>query len=268
MKTNTKSIRKALEKSGRGYENKMLDNIRWGLRDIFKVFLFYFLMMMVGIPVLLKIVKQLFGLDLVELFGQNTIILSLSLIINILACLYVFYIIRVGYRQPLTALGLTINNWKADVRFGLKHYLIILPFIVLAGYAVDFVSRIFGITPENQEIITKLLEEDSIAVLAFMIFFGTLAAPIIEELLFRGFLQSAIRTTFGKLKAIFISGSLFALVHLNAHVFLQIFILGLLLAYLFEKTESLIAPITVHILHNSITLAFLISFKQLLKDNV
>jgi membrane protease YdiL (CAAX protease family) len=94
------------------------------------------------------------------------------------------------------------------------------------------------------------------------------AAPVVEEILFRGFLQPAVRTTFGKLKAIFISGLLFALIHLNAHVFLQIFILGLLLAYLFEKTESLIAPITVHICHNTATLAFLISFKHIMKSHV
>jgi membrane protease YdiL (CAAX protease family) len=101
-----------------------------------------------------------------------------------------------------------------------------------------------------------------------MFLFGILAAPVIEELLFRGFIQPAIRTNFGKLKAIFISGLLFATVHLNAYVFLQIFILGLLLAYLFEKTGSLIAPISVHIFHNTATLVFLISFKHFLKDSV
>jgi len=117
-------------------------------------------------------------------------------------------------------------------------------------------------------IINKILNEDSFGVLAFMFFFGMLAAPVVEELLFRGFLQTAVRTTFGKLKAILISGFLFALIHLNAHVFLQIFILGLLLAYLFEKTGALIAPITVHVCHNTATLAFLISFKHILKSHV
>ncbi len=154
------------------------------------------------------------------------------------------------------------------MRLGLKHYFIVLPFIVLAGFAVDFISRKFGTPLEQQEIIKRVLEEGSLAVLTFMVFFGILAAPVIEELLFRGFIQPAVRTSFGKLKAIFISGLLFASVHLNAYVFLQIFILGLLLAYLFEKTGSLIAPITVHIFHNTATLAFLISLKHLLKDSV
>jgi uncharacterized protein len=246
----------------------MPDNKRWNLGDIFKVFLFHFFMMLVGIPVFLRVSRQISGLDLVEVFGQNTILLSLSLIVNILTCFYVFYIIRVEYGLPVTSLGFTTRNWKSDVIIGLKHYLIVLPVIIIAGVVVDFVLRMFGIAPEQQDIINKILNEDSFGVLAFMFFFGMLAAPVVEELLFRGFLQSAVRTVFGKLKAILISGFLFALIHLNAHVFLQIFILGLLLAYLFEKTGSLIAPITVHICHNTATLAFLISFKHILKSHV
>lgn len=246
----------------------MPDNKRWNLGDIFKVFLFHFFMMLVGIPVFLRVSKQIFELDLVEVFGQNTILLSLSLIVNILTCFYVFYIIRAEYGLPVTSLGFTTRNWKSDVIIGLKHYLIVLPVIIIAGIVVDFVLRMFGIAPEQQDIINKILNEDSFGVLAFMFFFGMLAAPVVEELLFRGFLQSAVRTTFGKLKAILISGFLFALIHLNAHVFLQIFILGLLLAYLFEKTGSLIAPITVHVCHNTATLAFLISFKHILKSHV
>ncbi len=277
----TKNIKKALKKEGNlcnmidfksilkeKVNEKRTENIRWNLKDIFKVFLFFFFMMQVGIPVLLKIIQQIFGLNLLDSFNQNTVILSLSLIINILTCLYVFHIIRLKYGLPITSLGFTASNWKSDVKFGLKHYFIVLPFIVLAGFLVDFISRKFGTPLEQQEIIKRVLEEDSLAVLTFMFFFGILAAPVIEELLFRGFIQSAVRTSFGKLKAIFISGLLFASVHLNAYVFLQILILGLLLAYLFEKTGSLIAPITVHIFHNSATLAFLISFKHLLKSSV
>ena len=247
---------------------EVTENVRWNLKDIFKVFLFFFFMMQVGIPVLLKIMNHVLGLNLLDLFSQNTVILSLSLFINILTCLYVFYIIRSKYGLPITSLGFTTSNWKNDVKFGLKHYFIVLPFIVLAGFAVDFISRIFGISLEQQEILKRVLEEESLGVLTFMFFFGILAAPVIEELLFRGFIQPAVRNSFGKLKAIFISGLLFAIVHLNAYVFLQIFILGLLLAYLYEKTGSLIAPITIHIFHNTATLAFLISFKHLLKGYV
>ncbi len=224
--------------------------------------------MLAGIPVFIKVVKQVFGLDLVETFGQNTILLSLSLVVNIVTCLYIFNIVRIGYGLPVASLGLTIRNWKSDVKTGLKYYLIVLPAIIASGFIVDSVLRAFGIEPRQQDIISNLLNEDSLGVLAFMFFFGMLAAPIIEELLFRGFLQSAVRITCSRLQTILISGFVFALIHWNAHVFLQIFVLGFILAYLFEKTGSLIAPITVHVCHNTITLVFLISYKHILKSHV
>lgn len=225
-------------------------------------------MMLAGIPVFTKVVEQVFGFDLVATFGQNTVLLSLSLVVNIVTCLYIFNIVRTGYGLPVVSLGLTIRNWKSDVKTGLKHYLIVLPVIIVSGFIVDFALRAFGIEPERQDIINNLLSEDSLGVLAFMVFFGMLAAPIVEELLFRGFLQPAVRITCDRLQTILISGFVFALIHWNAHVFLQIFVLGLMLAYLFEKTGSLVAPITVHICHNTITLAFLISYKHFLKSYV
>ena len=127
-------------------------------------------MMLAGIPVFLIIVKQIFGLDLVETFGQNTILLSLSLVVNILTCLYIFNIIRTGYGLSVVSLGLTIHNWKSDVKTGLKHYLIVLPVIIASGFVVDFALRAFGIEPEQQDIINNVLSEDSLGVLAFMIF--------------------------------------------------------------------------------------------------
>ena len=225
-------------------------------------------MMLAGIPAFLKVVKQIFGLDLVETFGQNTILLSLSLVVNIITCLYIFNIVRTGYGLPVASLGLTARNWKSDVKTGLKHYLIVFPVIIASGFIVDFVLRAFGIEPAQQDIINSILSEDSLGTLTFMVFFGMLAAPIIEEILFRGFLQSAVRITCDKWQTVLISGFIFALIHWNAHVFLQIFVLGLLLAYLFEKTGSLVAPITVHICHNTTTLVFLISYKYFLKSHV
>ncbi len=247
---------------------KRTDDKHWNLRDIFKVFLLYLFLMLAGIPVFIKVVKQVFGLDLVETFGQNTILLSLSLVVNIVTCLYIFNIVRTGYGLPVASLGLTTRNWKCDVKTGLKYYLIVLPAIIASGFIVDSVLRAFGIKPKQQDILNNLLNEDSLGVLAFMVFFGMFAAPIVEELLFRGFLQSAVRTTCDKLQTILISGFIFALIHWNAHVFLQIFVLGIMLAYLFEKTGSLVAPITVHICHNTVTLVFLISYKHILKGHV
>ncbi len=75
---------------------KRIENKHWNLKDIFKVFVLYLLLMLAGIPVFIKGFKQVLGLDLVETFGQNTILLSLSLVVNIVTCIYIFNIVRTG----------------------------------------------------------------------------------------------------------------------------------------------------------------------------
>ncbi|MCP4270141.1 MAG: hypothetical protein GY777_31970, partial [Candidatus Brocadiaceae bacterium] len=104
---------------------RRLENKYWGLRDVVKVFLLYLFMMLVGIPVFLKVVELVFGLDLVETFGQNIVLLGLSLVVNIITCLYIFHIVQAGYGLPVSSLGLKAYNWKSDILIGLKHYLIV-----------------------------------------------------------------------------------------------------------------------------------------------
>lgn len=238
----------------------------WNLKDVAKVFGLFFFMMLVGSPLLLWFINSTCGIDAVEYFGLSSIIIFFSILTNILTCIYVYMIVRGKYKQPLSTLGLRFANWRENTVLGFSRYLAVLPVIILTGAFVDFAARHLGVTPNPQEITIKILEESSPNVLVFMIFFGTLGAPIIEEFIFRGFLQPAVRCVYGKSNAIIASGFIFALVHLigdqNLYVFFQILILGLFLAYLFEHTGSLVAPISVHIIHNSVTLIYLFLYKR------
>jgi membrane protease YdiL (CAAX protease family) len=139
---------------------------------------------------------------------------------------------------------------------------------MLAGFVINLISGYCGQAPEMQDVVRWVLEEKSIFILASLIFFGIVVAPIIEEIMFRGFLQPVLKNSFGGRYAIAVTASLFAAVHMDMFAFLQIFILGMLLGYLYEKTQTLIASIVVHILHNSLTLVFLLYFKYYLKGKV
>lgn len=247
--------------------NTLIVNVcPWNLKDVAKVFGFFFFMMLIGSPLLLWLINSIGGVDTIEYFGLSSIIIFFSMLTNILTCLYVCMIVRVKYKQPFSTLGVKFANLRKNVTLGFSRYLIILPVIIVTGVFVDFIARYLGATPNPQEIATKILKESSSNVLVFMVLFGTLGAPIIEEFLFRGFLQPAVRSIYGKFNAMMVSGFIFALVHLigdqNIYVFFQILVLGLFLAYLFEHTGSLVAPISVHIIHNSATLAFLFLYKN------
>ena len=71
-----------------------------------------------------------------------------------------------------------------------------------------------------------------------------------EEFLFRGFLYGTLRRYLGPLWAIGLSAAAFAGAHAFAFGFLPLFVIGFLLAYLYERTGSLAASVAAHALHN------------------
>ncbi|NLG51555.1 MAG: CPBP family intramembrane metalloprotease [Chloroflexi bacterium] len=84
---------------------------------------------------------------------------------------------------------------------------------------------------------------------------GAVVAPVAEEIFFRGFLYAGMRNRWGVGWGLVVSSVVFALVHVTPGVLPAIFAIGLVLAYLYERTESLWPSIILHALVNA--LAFL-----------
>ncbi len=243
----------------------------WNLRDATGVFLLYLIMIGVGCPVILLLLEKILTVQK-SAHGLRNILLFLTFIINIVICTRIFYLVSRKCPPPVTGnrlrmvldtLGLSLRNWERYLPQGILLYLVAIPFILTAGRLVEYTVKALDGTPQQQEVITHFMEETSPNLLISLLFFGALFGPFTEEVLFRGFLQPALREVLGAGRAILLSSFLFALVHLDPYVFLQVFLLGLVLAYLFEKTGTLLASISVHIFHNTATLAYLLWNKQL-----
>jgi membrane protease YdiL (CAAX protease family) len=82
------------------------------------------------------------------------------------------------------------------------------------------------------------------------------AAPLCEEVLFRGFLFQGLRVRWRFWPAAVISAGLFALVHGSVLRLPAVFVVGLLLAWLFERKKTLAAPIAAHMTLNLIAVVF------------
>lgn len=89
------------------------------------------------------------------------------------------------------------------------------------------------------------------------------AAPVFEELLFRGFLFEGLRhSRLGSIGAIVITAALWASIHLQYELYevISIFLIGLLFGYAKIKTNSLYTPMAMHALMNlaaTVQVAFL-----------
>lgn len=81
--------------------------------------------------------------------------------------------------------------------------------------------------------------------------------PVAEELLFRGVLYGWLRQRWGMVPCAVISAGLFALAHANFRMSLQIFVIGVILAVLYEYSRSIIAPMVTHMAVNTISLVII-----------
>jgi uncharacterized protein len=88
----------------------------------------------------------------------------------------------------------------------------------------------------------------------FLILYVVVLAPLIEELFFRGFVFAGLRQRYRRPTAALLSATLFALLHLQWTRFVPLAVLGVLLATLYERSNSLWPPIVTHALVNLVAL--------------
>ncbi len=81
-----------------------------------------------------------------------------------------------------------------------------------------------------------------------------IVGPLFEEILFRYIFYNRLKNKYSVNKSIILCTSIFALIHLSPIKMIYSFILGLFFAIVYEKKESIIAPIIIHIGANSIVL--------------
>lgn len=86
------------------------------------------------------------------------------------------------------------------------------------------------------------------------------AAPILEEMLFRGAFLETIRSRWGATIAIVVSAALFGLIHGIPQQVINAFLVGLVLGYIYVVTESLVAVIVLHAINNGIAYVTLTLF--------
>jgi membrane protease YdiL (CAAX protease family) len=84
-----------------------------------------------------------------------------------------------------------------------------------------------------------------------------IAAPIIEEIIFRGYLYGSLRPRMPWVLAAIITSALFGIVHGQVNVAIDTFLLSMVLCYLRDKTGSIWSGVFVHALKNAIAFSIL-----------
>ena len=143
-------------------------------------------------------------------------------------------------------------DWRGNwFLWGFGGYFVALPLVVV----VSLINQQFwqGQGGSNPILPIVLEGRDNVAL---AVFFGTaaIAAPVFEEIVFRGFLLPSLTRYLPVSGAIAASAFLFAVAHLSVSEILPLATLGAVLGFVYTRSRNLLAPMLLHSLWNSGTL--------------
>lgn len=170
---------------------------------------------------------------------ENAVLLTV--ITNILFVLTVFIIFKVRKKNFFREVGFL----RPDPKF-------ILPVMALGASLNVIISVVFSAIPfpeswwdaYNQASVS-MDEMNALTVVAAVVI-----GPLTEEILFRGLLFTRVSRGFGVTVGIFASALVFAVLHGTIIWGLYTFLFGLLLAFVFVRSRSIVFPILLHFSFN------------------
>ncbi len=130
-----------------------------------------------------------------------------------------------------------------------------IPFVVLGTVAlsvgvilplVSITLYFFPVPDAFADQMRQVGDPTHIAVFATLV----IAAPVLEEFIFRGIILDGLLKKYSPYRAILVSSLLFAIVHLNPWQFITAFIMGAFIGWVYYRTGSLSMAIIIHAANN------------------
>ncbi len=237
------------------------DFTEWRLGMLFKVVVLI-LGANIVLAVILGLVRRFFGVH----FSMNVYALFHTTVIDALCLIFILSVIRPfgGSRQSI-GLDFSGLNLFREIGIGIGGYLAILPVFLTLIVGLILFAKFIHYEPPPHPLVELFLEEEKRApwVIVYSLFLASIAGPVFEEIFFRGFCYNLFKNKWGSRWAMILSAAFFSVIHQSEFAFLPIFLLGLALAYLYEKRGSLVASITLHVVHNSIFIGYFFLAKHL-----
>jgi uncharacterized protein len=205
------------------------------------------------VQIVAAVVVEATGGDVESLTDSDAATISFTVVLDaaLIACTVAVAGWLATVRPTPATFGFRMPRWGSALGWTFAAYAAFWLGAVVVGLA-------FG-QPEEQDIVTDLKAEESLAVLVAFGAMTCFVAPLAEEFFFRGFLFRVLHERIGALAGVVITGLAFGLVHLPSGDWIGTIILslfGMTLCVLFLRTSSLLPCIMLHAFHNSISFGF------------
>lgn len=161
------------------------------------------------------------------------------------------------YARRLCGLGLGIRCLRRDVVQAAVTLFSIMPVILVMIVSVQYLGEQFSgpdYKVEQHQELEVLTSYPQVSLKLSVAVVAVVAAPLVEELLFRGLIQTLIRSYIGRpWLSIAMTSVLFASVHDQMAHWPALFILSMAIGYVYEKSGSLWQSIFMHALFNGMS---------------
>lgn len=183
----------------------------------------------------------------------NDIAASFQLtVLSALAGLGLIWLVLRKYNVGWSSLGLRkFNVLKAGLLIGA----VFVAFFFLAWAVMIAVKLLVPGFDPNQAQVNEFTQAVTGNARLISFFALVVIPPIVEEILFRGFMFPAFSGRVGILFGALFSSLLFGFAHLQANVGVYTVVLGLLLCFMYKKTNSIIPGMLLHMLNNYVAYA-------------
>jgi membrane protease YdiL (CAAX protease family) len=186
--------------------------------------------------------------------------LAANLMISFGLVLFVYALLRLR--------RIDVNSLAGFSRLGFARTLLTGGILLFAAYPLIFVAdlvtqRVLRVPSTRQTIVEMFNGSQTIQERALIIILAVAVAPLVEEFVFRFFFYGVLRRYFGRAVGLLVNALLFAAVHAHIPSAAPLFVLGSCFTLAFEWSGSILVPMTMHAMFNSLTLVAL-AFPDLL----
>lgn len=117
--------------------------------------------------------------------------------------------------------------------------------MLFAGAANSLVIALFPMSTQERALLSEMMAPGTVPLL-----FACVAAPVLEEMLFRGVILRSFLRQYSRTRSILWSAMIFGIAHLNVYQLASAFAIGIVAGWLYERCRSLWPCILLHAAYN------------------
>jgi membrane protease YdiL (CAAX protease family) len=188
----------------------------------------------------------------------DNIILSVG---TALTAILILLLARAHFVRKLKGFGLGLGKLARDILSAPLYLLAVWPLIMAAVWLTIQLTQLFSgqeYQLQQHQQLRVVTEYPQLALRILIVFSAVIIGPFFEELLFRGLIQTTVRSFlleagFHVWPAIVFSSGFFMIMHPDPGHWPALFVLGMCMGYAYEKSGSLWRPIFIHAIFNGIS---------------